>query len=237
MTGLMSRAAACPLVSVIMAVRNGERFLKAGLDSVYAQDYPAFEVIVVDGHSTDGTADILRSYPEARCIPQSGRGLADAWNTGLAAARGRLIAFLDHDDLWTADKLRAQIDHLRLQEAAGFAIAQVRFFLEPGCAMPRGFRRELFDAPRLIRIPGTLLARTELFDEVGGFNTRLTIASDVDWFARVKDRGVPMAVVEDVLLHKRIHEGNLAANADLNTRELARLIRQSVERQRATSTS
>ncbi len=221
-----------PLVSVIMAVRNGERFLKQGLDSVCAQQYRNFEILVIDGNSTDGTATIAQSYPAVRFFQQSGHGLYNAWNEGLAAARGELIAFLDHDDLWTPNKLHLQVAQLRQQREARCVIAQVQFFLEPGCEIPRGFKSELFDAPQTGRIPGTLLARQDLFDEVGGFDANLKIAADVDWFARVKDCGARMDFLPEVLLHKRIHHSNLAGNAQVNNQELALLLKRSIERQR-----
>lgn len=221
-----------PLITVVMAVRNGERFLRQSLDSVCAQEYRNFEILLIDGNSTDGTAAIAQAYPEVQFLQQGGRGLYNAWNDGLAAARGELIAFLDHDDLWTPNKLRLQVEHLRHQPAARCVIAQVQFFLEPGCEMPKGFKPELFDAPQVGRIPGTLLAHKDLFDEVGGFDANLKIAADVDWFARVKDCGARMGLLPEVLLHKRIHETNLAANAQVNNQELALLLKRSIERQR-----
>jgi glycosyltransferase involved in cell wall biosynthesis len=221
-----------PLVSVVMAVKNGERFLAAGLDSVAAQSYRNFEIVVVDGHSTDRSAAIAAAYPQARFITQDGAGLSAAWNTGVRAARGELIAFLDHDDLWAPHKLDAQVAHLLAHPEAQYVVAQVRFFLEPGCAVPPGFKPELFGQDLMGRIPGTLMARRALFAQLGDFNEGLKIAGDVEWFVRAKDRGVAMGYVPEVLLHKRIHEANLAADALANSRELLSLLRESINRQR-----
>jgi hypothetical protein len=96
-----------PMVSVIIAVRNGERFLRLAIESVLAQTYRPFEIVVIDGHSDDQTAAIAGSFPEARVVPQAGRGVADAYNLGIESAKADFIAFLSHDDLWTPDKLRS----------------------------------------------------------------------------------------------------------------------------------
>jgi glycosyltransferase involved in cell wall biosynthesis len=88
-----------PLVSVVTPVYNGEAFLRETLESIFAQDYEPFEVIVVDDGSTDGSAAIARSYPAARYIRQHNQGPAAARNAGIAAARGEFLAFVDADDV------------------------------------------------------------------------------------------------------------------------------------------
>src|SRR5262249_48006666 len=101
-----------PPVSVIVPVRNGERFLAAAITSILTQDYRPLEIIVVDGHSADNTAKIVQSFAQVRYVQQVNRGIADAYNTGIAAAQGQVIAFLSHDDLWTPNKLSLQVNHL-----------------------------------------------------------------------------------------------------------------------------
>lgn len=122
-----------PLVSVILAVKNGDRYLAQGLQSIFNQDYPYFEVIVVDGRSTDNTATIVRSFAQLsqplRYIYQTEEGLANAWNLGVATASGEFIAFLDSDDLWTSDKLSSQLKILNANYDSGYAIGHMRFFL------------------------------------------------------------------------------------------------------------
>jgi glycosyltransferase involved in cell wall biosynthesis len=220
-----------PLVSVIVPVKNGERFLASAINSVLEQDYRPLEIIVVDGSSTDNTAKIARSFKHVRSFRQSGRGLADAWNVGIEAAKGELIAFLDHDDLWAPNKLSTQVGYLVNHPEIQYTIARVKFFLEEGHTIPIGFKKELLDKDQLGRIPGTLVARKHLFDSIGRFSTDLTIAADVDWFVRAKDKNTSMAVINEVLLYKRIHSANLSSNAEVNNQELLKILRISVERQ------
>jgi glycosyltransferase involved in cell wall biosynthesis len=222
-----------PLVSVVIIVRNGERFLASAIESVRAQDYRPLEVVVVDGHSSDSTRAIAASYPDVRLIAQAGRGVADAYNVGIAAARGELIAFLSHDDLWTEDKLATQVRYLREHPDVQYCVARVKFFLESGSSPPPGFKPELLTGDHVGYVMETLVARREVFRTVGGFDGALSVSNDTDWFARAKDAGVAMAVVPRVLLMKRLHGENLTGNAGVVQRELMDVIKHSLRRQRA----
>jgi glycosyltransferase involved in cell wall biosynthesis len=219
-----------PLVSIIIPVKNGERFLPFALNSVFEQNYRPLEIIVVDGHSSDRTVAIAQSFVEVRVVSQSGQGLSNAWNEGLEAANGEFVAFLSYDDLWTPDKLRLQVKYLIDHPEIQYTIAKFRFFLEPGCAMPAGFRRELLETDHVGRIMETLVARQSLFARIGKFHTQLSTAEDVDWYARAHDRGIPMAIVPKVLLYKRVHDTNLSLNAAANNKNLLQALRQSVKR-------
>lgn len=222
-----------PMVTVIVPVRNGDRFLAAALESIRAQHYPALDLVVVDGGSVDRSREIARSFPEARLLPQAGRGLSDAWNTGIRAAHGELVAFLDSDDLWVRDMLALRVRALLEREEVLGSTAKARFFLEPGEAVPAGFKRELLDVDSHAPIPGTFLARRQLFDRVGLFDVGLRIAADVDLFARIKDRGAPMIQLPELVLRKRVHDANLSSDAAHNNRELLGVLRRSIARQRA----
>jgi glycosyltransferase involved in cell wall biosynthesis len=220
------------LVSVIIAVKNGELRLGEAIQSILNQTYDNLEIIVIDGQSSDNTANIARSYPKVRHILQNGQGLADAWNCGIESAKGEFIAFLDHDDLWTDNKLDIQINYLINNPTIQYIIAKFRFILESGASIPIGFKKELLDKDMVGLIPGTLIVRKDIFNFIGKFNTDLVIASDVDWFARVKDENIPMAMIPEVLLHKRVHGNNLSSNAEVNNKELLQILRQSINRQR-----
>ena len=105
-----------PLVSVIIPVYNGERYLEAALKSVIEQDYCPIEIIVVDDGSTDKSAEIAKYFKEIQYIFQSnkGPGPANARNTGIRAVKGEYIAFLDADDIWMPNKLSIQMNYLML---------------------------------------------------------------------------------------------------------------------------
>lgn len=98
-------------VSVIIPVYNREAYIRESVDSVLAQTFTEFEVIVVDDGSTDAAAEIIQSYtdPRIRLIRQSHQGVSAARNTGLDAARGEYITFLDSDDLYYPDFLQSML--------------------------------------------------------------------------------------------------------------------------------
>lgn len=111
------RDADAPTVSVVIAAYNAEAFIQEALDSVLAQTYRDYEVIVVDDGSTDATAERVRRYGEAvRLVQQANAGSAAARNRGIQEARGTYVAFLDADDLWLPEKLERQVG---LHEAGG----------------------------------------------------------------------------------------------------------------------
>jgi glycosyltransferase involved in cell wall biosynthesis len=225
-----------PSVSVIIAVKNGQRFLHQCLESVLAQTYQPSEIIIVDGHSIDNTAEIAhefaRSHPQIRYLLQRDPGLAAATNEGIQIANGDLVALISHDDLWTPDKLATQVNWMIAYPELVYTTAHATYFLEKGHAIPPGFRSELLqgehEAPNL----ETLVARRDAFDLIGLFNTELTIAIDIDWFSRARDANIPAACLPQVLLHKRVHNSNLS-NTEANTGELLKVLRESIQRKRA----
>lgn len=220
-------------ISVIIAVRNGERFLREAIESVLGGTLQPDEIVVVDGNSTDQTPLIARSYPEVRYVMQNGTGIPAAYNQGIRESRHALVAFLSCDDLWEPTKLERQEAYLREHPEVDFCVAKVRHFLTPGSEIPSGFRPELLEEDRVAYIMETLLARRRAFDKVGMFDESFEVAEDVDWFARAQDeQAVSSGVVDEVLVRKRVHEDNASLNAEANNALLLRALRASIERKR-----
>lgn len=222
-----------PLVSVIIPVYNGARFLRAALESVFAQTYRPFEVIVVDDGSTDDTGKIAQGFPEVRYFVQENQGVAAARNVGVEAAHGEFFAFLDQDDLWAPEKLELQVDHLLSHPDLGYTLTQQQFFLEPGATLPPWFRKELLAAVHTGWVLGTLVVRRTTFEQVGNFVTGYSAANDSDWYFRAKAAAIPMAVVPELLLLKRIHEANDSGRAKEILSELLKVVKTSLDRQRS----
>jgi glycosyltransferase involved in cell wall biosynthesis len=224
-----------PLVSVVIAVRNGEAFLAEALDSVAAQTWPAFEILVVDGHSTDRSREIARAYPAVRVLLQEGSGFAGAWNEGIRAGRGAYVAILDADDVWLPTKLARQVAALEAAPTCGYALAHTRHFLMEGAPMPPGFARVDLDKDHAAPFPSVLLARRSLFDDVGLFEERWSVTSDVEWFRRVYDRGIASVMLPEVLMRRRLHASNLSSVPPVPAaykRELLSILKTSLDRRR-----
>lgn len=223
-----------PLVSVIVPVRNGARFVAEALQSVIAQDWHPREILVVDAGSTDGSREIVRQYAPAgvSLIDQEDRGIAAAWNQGIAAARGDFLAFLSSDDRWLPGKLRHQLQIMLDAPELGYTITHFQYFLQPDCPIPATFNRTLLGQSLVGRIMETLVVRRALYDQIGTYDTAFRTAEDVDWYARAKDAGIPMCVLEQVYLEKRIHDDNLSTSGALNTPHLMEALRRSIQRRR-----
>jgi glycosyltransferase involved in cell wall biosynthesis len=221
-----------PEVSVVMGTRNAARYLDEALASILEGTFDDLEIVVVDCASEDGSAEIARRRG-ARVIEQEGTGLFAGWNQGVEAASGELIAFLDSDDRWVPEKLESQVARLRERPDLDYVIGRARHFLEPGFPPPPGMRPEILDQTLPAPMPGTLLARRRVFDLIGPFRTEYEIASDVDWFARLKDADLRHEVVPEAVVHKRLHDSNLSHfQADSMNAEIVELLRESIRRKR-----
>jgi glycosyltransferase involved in cell wall biosynthesis len=218
-------------VSVIIVVKNGEKYLRDAIESVLCQTLAPSEILLVDGRSTDGTKTIARSYPEIRILNQVKSGLANARNFGIEHAAHELIAFLDHDDLWAPNKLELQMEVFLQDPEIGYCYGQVQLFLEEGIERRAGFEEHHFRHEQIGRTPGTLIARKSLFDKIGVFDPKYAIACDVDWFTRAADLNAKAAFISEILLYKRIHATNLSSNVRTNKKELFRVIKKSLDRQ------
>lgn len=118
------------MVSIIMPVHNGEKTIGESIESVLAQTYSDWELIIIDDCSTDGTNKIVEQYKDARIsyfyLPKN-QGVANARNEGISRANGRYIAFLDSDDLWMPEKLEHQMAFMR-DNCYGFSYTEYRQF-------------------------------------------------------------------------------------------------------------
>lgn len=128
-----------PKISVVMPVFKVERFVAQAVESVLAQSFADFELIVVDDCSPDGSIAIVESYsdPRIRIIRhQENRGLAGARNTGIRVARADVVAFLDSDDTWDKDKLALHWAHLQARPEVGVSFSRSVFMTAEGALLP-----------------------------------------------------------------------------------------------------
>jgi glycosyltransferase involved in cell wall biosynthesis len=230
MTSIRQGDLTAPRISVIIAVKNGERYVGEALRSILAQTLTPYEIIVVDGQSTDRTVAIALSFANVRCVVQVTPGLAHARNAGLAAAEGEWIAFLDYDDLWDPDKLRVQTEYMLARPHLQYTTTLMRFIREPGAKLRPELDQAALDQPRPGLTPSALLARRSAFDQVGLFDPMYTNGADADWFARAQDLDVPTAIVPTVLLIKRLHHTNLSIDTATTRQDMFRIVKASLAR-------
>lgn len=216
-------------VSVIIPAKNAARFLQGALDSVSALTVRPAEILVIDDGSTDATAEIARAHPGVRVIATEGQGAAAGFNTGVRHAAAPLLAFLSADDRWEPAKLERQLP--LLGDGPG-VLTLFRYFLYPGCTIPTAMNPALFERDLVGQIPETLLVRRDFQIEIGEYPERLRTGFDVEWFARVAERGIRFPVVSEVLLRKGVHEANLTNSSRETAPVLLDLLRASLRRRK-----
>ena len=194
--------AAAPLISVILSTLDAARVLPRCLDSLRAQSFRDFEVIVMDGASTDGTVDILRQsgdvVGEWRSAPDS--GIYNAWNKALPLARGEWLCFLGADDwLWDGDALARLVPHLRAAAPRHRVVySQVRQLDGAGRLIEQlgepwqGFKAR-FRSHACLPHPG-LMHHRSLFETHGGFDERFRFGADYEFLLRELASGEPLFV-------------------------------------------
>jgi glycosyltransferase involved in cell wall biosynthesis len=227
-----------PLITCILPVFNGERYLSEALDSILAQTYRPLEVIVVDDGSTDNTARIIRGYGnKIRYLRQHNTGPAAARNRGLIEAQGEFISFLDQDDLWHKEKLTRQMSHFEIYHELEVCIGHVLCFWVPELYEEEAkFKDHRLTRPVPGYLTGTLLTRRSVFRKVGQFNTSLLFGDALDWFLRAAEEQTAMELLPDVLMYHRIHKTNFSRNQSSASRdEFVRILKLSLDRRRSTN--
>jgi glycosyltransferase involved in cell wall biosynthesis len=220
-----------PLVSVIVPVYNGERYLAAALESALGQTYQPVEVIVVDDGSTDATPDVARRYP-VRYVRQANQGTGAARNAGLAEARGSLLGHLDADDLWEPDKTRLQVAALAAHPELDAVSGHVVEFHSPD--LPEEARRRL-RAPRgpmSGQVIQAMTIRREAHARVGPFETHWTIGQDMSWFMRARDAGFRFGVLPDMVLRRRLHAASKGVTLAEHAHQRLLIVKAALDRRR-----
>lgn len=221
------------LVTVAITVYNGAPYLAEAIESVLAQSYRPFELIVLDDGSTDGSGEIARSYGSAlRFARQENAGLGAARNSAIELAKGRYYAFLDADDRFVPGKLERQMQILDAQPEIDMVFGHMTEFVSPEIdERARALLREpVYDAPW--RTPNLMLVRREAFHRVGPFSDTLRVGIGVDWYARAVDSGLKEAVPSFVVLERRLHTSNNGIRQRDSRHQYLHVLKQSLDRKR-----
>ena len=221
------QAAGGPRVSVVVAAYNYADYLGAAIESALGQDVPdgELEVIVVDDGSTDATPEVVASFGDRiRAIRQDNQGLVGATHTGIAAARGEFITFLDADDEWPRDRTRKLVDAMDRHPQAGVVYGDMEIIDADGRRLHRSFRELTGLEPLTGRVYGRLLAANAV--SAGAMMVRAALKDTFhppvadaplqqDWWIVCRVAEVADVVaIPDVVNRYRHHGSNMNLGAD-----------------------
>jgi len=204
-----------PFISVIIPTFNRLELLKETLESVRNQAFRDFELIVVDDGSSDGTAEWLDEQADIRTIHQENSGIAASRNRGAFASRGNWLAFLDHDDLWSPDKLRVQAEFVQTNPDVGMVSARhVRLGKTIRASGPgRWTKGDLFleEYSTSFIHTSSVMIRRDVFERVEGFPTCYRFADEFDVWLKIA-AAYPIAYVDRPLVFIRLYDSNTSHN-------------------------
>ncbi len=217
-----------PRVSVVVPTYNRGWIVNEAIDSVLNQTFQQYELIVVDDGSTDDTKAILGEYGNRiRVIHQANRGVSAARNRGIRAAKGPLIAFLDSDDVWVADKLSVQVAFFD-RHPETLVCQTEEIWIRNGVRVNPGKRHrkrsgKIFEASLALCLvsPSAVMLRKDLFETIGLFDESLPACEDYDLWLRISVNH-PIHLIDQPLIVKRGgHEDQLSRSWGLDRYRIA----------------
>jgi len=203
-----------------MPVYNAGRYLRPAVESILAQAFSDFELIVVDDGSKDDSLSVLREYEakddRVQIISRPNTGIVGALNDGVAAAQGQFIARMDSDDISTPDRFEKQVAFLREHPECVLVGSQVLLIDPEGASLsPKWDTEYTHDRIDEAHLKGrwplvhpTVMIRREALTLVGGYRTKFQFLEDLDLFLRLAEVG-KLASLKDALLRYRLHPGSI----------------------------
>ena len=197
-----------PLLSVITVVFNNANYISEAIDSVLNTNRKDVQYIIIDGASTDGTVDIIKSYGDkiSKFVSEPDEGLYDAMNKGVGLADGEYIAFINADDYYVDGELGKVIEEL-YEKKPDVLYADLDYIDNERkvkrCWRPGRFRAENLSDLWIPPHPTTFMTR-ELFTSAGGFNLRFRLAADYDLMLRVLSTSKKVHYLDTVLVKMRL---------------------------------
>ncbi len=212
-----------PKVSVIIPAYNSEKYIARTIQSVLAQSFTDYEIIVIDDGSTDNTKEIIAQFGNrVQYLAQQNKGPSVARNLGIEKSSGQYLAFLDHDDVFLKDKLLIQSRVLDNEPDVGLVTGWLKFIDDEGTPLSNQMSpsndyftlRDFLNTDPILT-PSLPMVRRSVLDQIGVFDTEFWYTSDYEMWVRIAAHGWKVKCVQDFILNYRIHPRNLSKSMDL----------------------
>jgi glycosyltransferase involved in cell wall biosynthesis len=208
-------------VAVVIPVRNGELHVASAIDSCLSQTIQLTEIVVVDDGSEDNTARIATSFgSRVRLVRQNWSGAATAMNTGVTETTSPFVSFLDHDDLWSSEKIATQMREFELNPALDAVFGHLVQFVSPEVEASLAARLWCPTQPQPGICASVMLIRREALAHFGPFEGGRDASAFMKWQVRARMNGFNFAVPDAVLVRRRIHAMNSSRVESALNREL-----------------
>ncbi|CAH0997922.1 hypothetical protein EMA8858_04057 [Emticicia aquatica] len=219
-----------PLVSVIIPVLNGEKFIKRAIESVYAQNITPIQIIVIDGGSTDNTLNIVSNLGDSIVVVhQQGKGLAKARNQSMDFAEGQYLVYLDSDDIIPPQSFERILSTFDEFPETEFVFGKMQHFFEQGA-----YKASLDEESYLTPVMGAGLFKMSAVKKLGYFIEELNPCEDMEWLHRAKTT-LHVKTLEDITLYKGRHENNLSSAGSFVYESMVRSMKTIIDRKRASN--
>jgi glycosyltransferase involved in cell wall biosynthesis len=218
---------AVPTVSVVVPAYNQAHYLPQTLDSIRAQTYTDYEIVLVDDGSTDETPAVAHHYADiVRYIHQSNQGLAAARNTGIQAARGRYVALLDSDDMWTPDYLARMMSLARQEPKTAVFYCGVDYIDCNAQPLPQAGSSHIVPPDQMYHAMlranflacNAVLMQRDAVLTVGLFDPNFRRLQDWELWLRMLRRGDQFRGIPDQLAYYRMHDSSLSTDPSAGQR-------------------
>ena len=195
------------LISIIIPVKNGEKYIAETLDGIKKQDLNT-EIIVFDDGSTDNTAEIAKKYDCKVITHKTSKGPVVAKNSALKIAQGEYIMFHDADDVMNDGSLKKLYENLDNSGDISAVMAKVRDFYSPDLSEEEKTRTLIKKEPYYGLFTGAVLIRKSVFEKIGLFNESVTAGEIIDWQSKMCANHLKIKKLDFVATNRRIHSSN-----------------------------
>lgn len=219
------------LVSIIIPAYNAERYITETIDSVLKQDYPNWELLIVNDGSTDATKSIIDTYAlndkRIVVIHKANSGVSDSRNTGIKQAKGDYFFFLDADDIWNINNVSEKLSYF-IAEKVDAVYSSCELINESSVPMNSFLKGTpevklsdiLSSKGNYTTAPSGIAVTKNVLQTIGGFDVNLSNNADQDFFIRILAANYKIGFITETLWKYRIHEGNMSKNVRLLEKDI-----------------